>query len=356
MIYLVTLAMVVAFAGMAPPRYGLQQNNYRNYMILCGVLIAVVSAFRSPYTGSHDSYTYVYYYKKLQTYERFQDYYDIYMSDYDFLSSEAGFYYTMWLLGHIFKKGQTAIIVSSLFITWSTCRFIRRNSVDAPLSLTIYICLTMFTFNMNAMRQACAMSICLFAYEQAKQRNLIKFVLLVVLAMLFHKTAMCFLPVYILPMLKNTFGNWVFYVLGLIICLLFVDKIIAGYYEISGEDYSSNAAAEGGGLFVVLLYVGAIALALYRHEILRDTANRTAFLGVLAGFVAYLARYTGSDILERVSYYYYYFVLLLIPATFQKLSDKDYKMVKLLFIAGSVLLFAYRIWNSGNRYFTFYFF
>lgn len=355
MIYLVSLALIVALAGMAPPKYGLQQNNYKNYILICGVLIAVVSALRSPYVGTIDNYRYTLYYERLQDYPTFWEYYDENLSDYDLLTSEAGFYYSMWLLGHIFKDGQTAIIVSSLFITWATCRFIYRNSVDAPLSLTIYVCLTLFMFNMNGMRQACAMSICLFAYEQAKQRNLIRFVLLVVLAMLFHKTAMCFLPVYILPMLKNTFGNWVFYVLGLIICLLFVDRIIAGYYEISGEDYSTNAAAEGGGLFVVLLYAGAIVLALYRHEILRDTANRTAFLGVLAGFVAYLARYTGSDILERVSYYYYYFMLLLIPATFQKLSDKDYKFVKLLFIAGSVMLFIYRIWKSGFRYFRFYF-
>ncbi len=355
MVYLVSLALIVALAGMAPPKYGLQQNNYKKYIMLCGFLVAIISALRTPYTGSGDSIGYVYKYENLQNYETFREYYDRYMSNYDLLSSEAGFYYSMWLLGHIFKDGQTAIIVSSLFITWATCRFISRNSADAPLSLTIYVCLTLFTFNMNGMRQAIAMSICLFAYEQAKQRNLIKFVLLVVLAMLFHKTAMCFLPVYILPMLKNTFGNWVFYVFGLIICLLFVDRFIAGYYEISGEDYSDVAASSGGGLFVVLLYVGAIALGLYRYRILSDTGSRTAFFGVLAGFVAYLARYIGSDILERVSYYYYYFMLLLIPATFQELNEKDYKFVKLLFIAGSVMLFIYRIWNSGFRYFKFYF-
>lgn len=355
MVYLITLAVIVAFAGMAPPKYGLRQNNYKNYLILCGFLIAVVSALRTPYTGSGDSVAYVNKYIGMQSYQSFQDYYDIHLSKYDLLSSEAGFYFSMWLLGHVFKDGQTVLIVSSLFTTWAVCRFIRRNSVDAALSLTIYVCLTLFTFNMNGVRQAIAMSICLFAYEYAKQRKLIPFVLVVVLAMLFHKTAMCFLPVYFLPKMKNTFGNWFFYVIGLITCLLFVDRFIAGYYEISGEDYSRGEASSSGGLFVVLLYVGAIALTIYKSKILKVAANRTALFAVLAGFAAYLARYARSTILERVSYYYYYFMLLLIPAAIQELQDKEYKLVKILFIAGALLLFIYRIWSGEFRNFDLYF-
>lgn len=350
--YLVIFAVIVAFLGYAPPKYGLQQNNYKNYILICGVLMALISGLRLPYG---DTYSYTWYYDQLKNYPTFREYYDEHMSNYDLLSSEAGFYYVMWVLGHFFESGQTAVIFSSVFITIATCFFIRRNSVDVPLSLTIYVCLTLFTFNMNGMRQAMAMSVCLFAYEFSKKRKLIPFVLTVMLAMLFHKTAMCFLPVYILPVLKNSFGNWLFYVFGLIMCLLFVDRIIAVYYEISGEDYSKNSVAEGGGLFVVLLYVGAIGLSLYRHGILKEVSNRTAFMGVLAGLVAYLARYVDSMILERVSYYYYYFMLLLVPASIQDLNEKDYKFVKLLFIAGSLALFAYRVWNGDFRYFKFYF-
>lgn len=355
MVYLVSLAFVVAFAGFAPPKYGLQQNNYKNYMILCGVLIAAVSALRTPYVGTKDNYIYVGLYERLQNYESFRDYYDLKLSNYDFLSSEAGFYFSMWMLGHVFPDGQTAIIASSLFITWCTCYFIHRNSADVPLSLTIYICLTMFTFNMNAMRQALAMSICLLAYEHAKSRNLIAFVLTVVLAMLFHKTAMCFLPVWFLPRLKNSVGNWLFYIFGLLMCLLFIDQIIAGYYELSGEDYSGNAAATGGGLFVVLLYLGAIVLVLYKRKIIEKAAPRVAFMGTLVGFVAYLARYMGSDILERISYYYYYFLILLVPEVIQELEDEEHRFIKVFFIIGCLALFTYRVWNGVFKNFTLFF-
>lgn len=324
-------------------------------MILCGLLMAALMALRTPYTGTRDNYIYILLYERLQNYESFKEYYDLKMANYDLLSSEAGFYYAMWLLGHVFKDGQTAIIASSLFITWATCYFISHNSADVPLSLTIYVCLTMFTFNMCAMRQALAMSICLFAYEQAKSRNIFKFVLLVLLAMLFHKTAMCFLPVWFLPRLKNSFGNWLFYIFGLVMCLLFVDKIIAGYFEISGENYSDNSAASGGGLFVVLLYLGAIVLTIYRRWILKRPAARVAFLGTLVGFVSYLARYIGSDILERISYYYYYFLILLVPEVFQELEEEEHRFIKVFFIIGCLLLFAYRTTKGNFKSYTFFF-
>ena len=355
MIYLISFAVIVAFIGYAPPKYGLQRNNYKNYIWICGVLMLLISALRSPYVGSMDSYRYTYYYKQLQKYVSFREYYDEYMEGYDLLSSEAGFYYTMWLLGRVFENEQMAIIFSSLVITVATCFFIRRNSVDIPLSLTIYVCLTMFTFNMNGMRQAMAMSISLFAFEFAKQRRFIPFVLTVMLAMLFHKTALCFLPVYFLPVLKNTAGNWLFYIFGLLMCLLFVDRIIAGYFELSGEDYSGSEAAEGGGLFVVLVYVGTIAITLFKSQILKKQSAQMALMGTLAAFTAYLGRYVGSDILERVSYYYYYFLILLIPEAFQALDEKDYKWVKLLFVVAALALFTYRTSTGLFRYFTFYF-
>lgn len=355
MIYLISLAVIVAFSGFAPRRIGLQQNNYRNYIWLCGVLIAVLSAFRTPYTGTGDNYWYTMRYLYLQDYDSFADYYESYLSDYDFFSSEAGFYFTMWLFGRIFKDGQTVIIVSSLLITVATCFFIRRNSKDIPLSLTIYICLGLFTVNMNCMRQAMAMSICLFAYEFAKERKAIPFVLTVLLAMLFHKTAMCFLPMYFLPWMKNNLGSWLFFVVGLILCLLFVDRIIAGYYELSGEDYSDNSLATGGGLFVIMLYLGTIVLTLYRPRVLQRQSARTAMLATLAGFTAYISRFVGSGILERVSYYYFYFPILLIPEVFQELDEEEYKIIKIIFVVGAILLFIYRIWKGLFNNFTLFF-
>lgn len=355
MIYLISLAVIVAFAGYLPSRYELQYNNYKKYIWICGVLIALIAALRTPYTGTGDNVWYTARYLSLQNYSSFRDYYNLYLSGNRFLFSEAGFYYFMWLFGRVFQDGQMAIAISSLWVTFATCRFIYRNSKDVPLSLTIYVCLGLFTFNMNAMRQAIAMSICLFAYEFCQKRKLMPFLLTVMTAMLFHKTALCFLPMYFLPMLKNNTRSWLLYISGLVLCLVFVDKIVAGYYQIGGKDYDGGTAADGGGLFVVLMYLGAIVLTLYNPRIMQKQPARTAMLATLAGFTAYIARYIGIGILERVSYYYFYFPMMLIPELFQELDDEEYKVIKLIFILGSIVLFAYRIWKGTFSNFTFFF-
>ena len=355
MLYLIPLALIVAFLGFTPPKYGLQHHNHKNYIWICGVLIALVSGLRTPYTGSGDNSWYVFWYQSIQSYESFRDYYDANLAKYDFFSSEAGFYFTMWFFGHFFKDGQMAIVISSLLVTVATCLFIYRNSSDVPLSLTIYICLGLFTFNMNGMRQAMAMSVCLFAYEFAKKQKIIPFVLTVLLAMLYHKTAMCFFPVFILPKLKNNILSWIIYVIGLALCLLYIDQIIEGYYLLSGEDYTENSLATGGGLFVILLYLGAIVLTVFNKQILTNVGARTALLATLAGFTAYISRFVGKGILERVSYYYFYFPMLLIPEAFNALEEKERQIVKILFVIGAVLLFSYRIWNSDFDNFKPYF-
>ena len=355
MIYLVPLAMIVAFLGVIHPKYGLQKNNYKKYIWLCGILIALFAALRTPGVGTYDNLQYTYRYKLLQRYASFKEYYDYRLDKNGFLLSEAGLYFIMWLLGRVFQSGQTIIIVSSIMVTFSTCWFIWRNSRDIPLSLTIYVCLGLFTFNMNGMRQAMAMSICLFAFEFTKKQKLIPFVLTVLLAMQFHRTAMCFIPVFFLQRLKNNRISWFLYIMGLLACLLFVDQIVAGYYQIGGKDYSQGAPADGGGLFVVLLYLGTVVLTIYNSRVLQKQPARIEMLATLAGLTAYLSRYFGIAILERVSYYYFYFPLLLIPEIFQELDDEEYKVIKLIFIIGSVLLFIYRIWNSSFINYKFYF-
>ena len=78
-------------------------------------------------------------------------------------------------------------------------------------------------------------------------------------------------------------------------------------------------------------------------------------LATLAGFTAYISRFVGSGILERVSYYYFYFPILLIPEVFQELDEEEYKIIKIIFVVGAILLFIYRIWKGLFNNFTLFF-
>lgn len=351
MVYFMVLSVVVAFLGYADPKYGLQKDNGKKYLLICGFLIAVVMGLRSPYVGSADTLAYTNYFRRLATFENFKDYYDERFAEYNIIVSETGFYYFVWLLTRVFSDSQMIVFVTSVYITWTTCYFIHKNSSNVGLSLLIYVCWGLMTFNMNGMRQAMAMSTCLLAYEQAKKRKLIRFTLLILLAMQSHKTALCFFPVYFLINMKNTPFNWLFYMTCLVMGVLSTEWLITSYNAFSQEEYQTLAAVSGGGLFVILLYLGGIVLTMIHPQSLERQSTRIAMYGTITGLASYITRYFANQIMERISYYYFYFLILLIPDAINELRTEDKKFVKMIFIAGSIFILLYRSRDYGFHLF-----
>lgn len=353
--YLVLLSLAVFLLGLVPSRVGLRQNNYKNYLIFAGLLVTLVTGLRSPYVGSPDTYRYVLNFEALTKYSSFLEYYNRGLAERSFLVSETGYYFAVWLLTRVFSDRQILVFVTMAFCTFSVCRFIQKNSEDAPTSLLIYVCLGLMTFNMNGVRQACAMSICLFAYEYAKKGKLIPFAILVLLAMQFHKTALCFVPVFVLPRLQDRKGDVVFFLFGLVFFLLSMDWFVTTFSDLVDKEYATDAIADGGGISVLLIYAVGLLLPVFAKGFLKDKTIRISYYAGFTAFACYLARYFSNQMLERVSYYYLYFLIILIPNTIKKMNKKEQQFVIGVFSVAAIALFAYRCRNGSFRYFRFFF-
>lgn len=355
MLYFAIMALTVWLLGMTPPKYGLRQNNYKNYLILAGLVIVLITGLRSPYTGTGDNVSYINSFDILSTYSSFSRYYDLWLSGKDFLVAESGFYFFTWILARIFDNGQILLVATMAVTTYAVCRFIHINSDDPPTSLLIYVCLGLLTFNMNGMRQAMAMSVCLFAYEYAKKQKLIPFVLIVLLAMQFHKSAICFLPVFILPAFKEGKGNIFFFMCLMSVFLLNVENFIGAFNDMTGKNYELQDESTGGGITVVMIYAVAVLLPIFVKNSLKNREIRTAYCAVLLGFVCYISRYFTNQILERVSYYFVYFVILLIPMLISRLDPKERNIIKYIFSGCCILLLVYRIMSGAFADYTLFF-
>lgn len=340
---LVGLALFVFLLGITPETVGLRRQNYKPYLIFTGIIITLVMGLRTYRTGSPDTYQYMFRFSEMTQRSSFLPFFEEKLEEYEFLVSESGYYFYTFLLSRVFNDPQIFLLISSAIITGCICRFIYHNTSDAPLALLIYICLGLFTFNMNGLRQALAMSVCLVSYEFVKKRKLVYFVLTILLAMQFHKTAICFVPVYFLPMLEKGKGNIFLYFVCLIICLFSVDWFVETYNAFSGEEYVSEGSADGGGLSVILIYIASIGLTLFKHKSLNKPHIRVTFYMVTAGFAAYVTRYFSNQILERISYYYFFFTLLLVPNIFEELSEKERQLIRYIFCGAALALFAIRV-------------
>lgn len=320
------------------------RKNAKAYMVICSLALIFVLGLRSRYTGSMDTYMYSLAFNSAKNYSdlyAFLEAKDVF--DGFFLLSEGGFHLYTWLAAQIFPEAQWFILLSAVIIVSSTASFIWNNSEDLTVSWIVFICLGSMTFAINGMRQALAMSICLLSYRYAKEKKLFRFLLIVLIAILFHKSAVVFLLVYIMRNMKLDFKSVAFLSVLVVAFLVFADRFAFLYDSMTGEDYAIAESFEGGGAVAVAIYVCAIIMLFVCSKRLKQRNVFVPLSLTVFGLVLYLARFTSVQIYERISYYFAYFLMLVFPSIFKDLKKEFYVLIKVCFFLAAIVLFAYRI-------------
>ena len=344
MAWLVSLPIWVLLWSFLVPSENKNKTNTRAFMILCSVALIFVLGLRSRYTGSMDTYFYTTVFTGAQNYPNLMEYLtraDVF--DGFFLLSEGGFHVYTWLAAHIFPEAQWFLLLTAVVIVCCTASFISQNSEDPAISWIVFICLGSMTFAMNGMRQALAMSICLLSYRYAREKKFFGFLLIVLIAILFHKSAMIFVFVYLLRNLRLNWKSGV--ILGVIVTafLLFCNRFAFLYDSLTGEDYASNESFESGGLVVVLIYIIVIVGMLFFCKRLKEPQGFFPFALVVIGFSLYVLRFISAQIYERISYYFAYFLMLGFPLMFADMKKEERIPIRACFMIGCIILFVYRI-------------
>lgn len=316
------------------------------FLILCGIAIAFVMGFRSRYTGTTDTDFYCTLFETIKN-SKYSFFEHIVRSiGENPLFSELGFSAYIWLLAKIFPTYRYLLIITAIVIVACTMRFIYKYSENALLSVIMFITLGLFTFNMNGLRQGIAMSICLIAYDFIEKKKFIPFLLVVLLAMSFHKSAIFFALTYFIIFMKPKWNYTMFFIGLLVLFVIFSDNLTIIYDALTSEDYAGAESFDSGGVVTVLIYLLVIVLAFISSiKIKRGTIFNCILLS-LVGLILYLARFFSVQIYERVSYYFYYFIILLLPSAINKYEIKSQTLINTIVVILSIILFAYRI-QSG---------
>ena len=336
-IYIVLALFPVCWGGLFP-RLSKDKRQKRLFYVGCGIVLLMVMGLRHYSLGSTDTLNYYNTMKRALASESWASFYrpELY---------EKGAQLYIYTLSRVFKEPQWLIFITSLIYIVSVFYFIDRNSKDIPLSITLYITLGLMSFHMQGMRQSIAMSICLFAYEQAKNKHLIQFVLLVLFATAFHQTAIVFFPIYVLCRLRFSKKNMGILCAAAALVVVSADKIIGLANSLFDRSY--NTAVNQGGFVAVLVYVIAIALTLFFDTSLKKGNEQTPLLFILVvGFVSYLLRYFGTLAAERISFYFAFSQLALLPNAETIVVHRDQRIMRAIILLLAVALMAYRFYGS----------
>lgn len=315
------------------------------YLIICGLCIILVMGLRSRFSGTGDTDVYYSFFESVRNNaQTLSEQISKAIDGKSLLFSEVGFTIYVWLLAQVFTSGQWLLIISAIIMTVCTLRFISKYSEDIVLSTIMFLTLGLFTFNMNGLRQCLAMSICLFAYDFIKQKKFIPFVLIILLAMSFHKSTLIFGFSYFLIFMKPKWTYIIPFLTVLVLFVIFADNISFLYDSLTGEDYAGGESFESGGVVTIAIYLLIIGTAVVAFN--GKWENNEAFLPLLLtiiGLTLYVIRYISVQIYERISYYFYYYSILLLPTVIKKFDKESKNAVNIIVYVLCLALFVYRL-------------
>lgn len=305
------------------------------FCLLMFILLTIISGFRSINVGI-DTYQFCYNYEIIAKLEN-------YASALSATRYEKGFVTLCYFLSRISEDYQFLLIVTSVIIFASVVYFIKNNSKNIPLSFYLFITLNFFGMYMNVMRQAIAISIILIAYEFfLKKKKNIRFLICVILATFFHRSALIALIIPIIIKIKFRprwiifsfiFGT-VFFLAGPKIISFIANMIGYGGYITKLDYFSSNYFG------ALLLFVVNLFLFIFCY-FKRKNFNEYEMNLLKISFVALIISLCTIkiSIIGRISEYFNIFNVILISnaITYVKKS-KDRIYIKILLI---VLLFLY---------------
>lgn len=320
----------------------------QKFLLLCGIFMFAIIAFRHKEVGSNDSQNYFNNWELLSGFT-----FDGLKSFMRESSFEKGYLLFVWFFSHIFPEGQFVFIISALIFTIAVCRFIYINSEDPELSFVMFICLGLYSFMVQGLRQAIAMSICLFAIEFCKKRKIVPFILLVLLATSFHTSAIVFLIVYfIYGFTLNVRTTSVAVALAGFL-LAFSGQIASIGNMLFEREYEEDV--ETGGFVAVAIYVIILLVAIIFSGKRRKEKDYSFFVFMtFLGAVFYTMRYTGVLAAERISFYFMFGQIIALPNVISRFDKHVSFIIKCAVIVLCIALFAYRLSGDGLVVYRFF--
>ena len=321
---------------------GTQNRKLRwKFIFLAALPMFVLIAFRNQSIGA-DTGVYIYHFNKMIT--------TPWPNIFENSNMDPGYVIFVKLITVFTDDPLVYQVICALIYLLAITTFTNQQEDNHFLILFLYGSLGMYTFMFTGVRQCLAISVCLFSYRFIKERKLIPFILLMIIAFYFHNSAILFAAAYLIYPRKLSFPNALMYAIGVILSVIYLDVIQKWFNERFEYDYGIESGA-GGEIFAVLIIcITAFTIyAMVKGNVASREAKGSTNIGMITAFFWLLRLFT--RVAERPSYY---FMLCTFASFAYAISTlKDYKekyVVKMLVISFAMLLFIYRLLNNQANF------
>lgn len=324
------------------------KNGKKYFCILTGAILFLYAALRGiDYTT--DIQGYISSYQKYSTYS-FQQILALYVSN----IKNPSFYVVGWVLSRVFENPQWWLASIGAVYAFCGVYVIYKESENPLLSVIAWLSLGFFSFSLSGLRQTLALSLTMLAYFPAKNRKFWKFLILLILATLFHTSAFVFLLVYPIVDKKIGIGHAIIALTAVIIFVGFqgtVRSLIAFFFDdsyLGGYADRENALTFTGFIIQVAIFVFCM---IYYPNVRKRYKNGDILYNL--SFVGILFQLFSSMIAEmfRVSMYFSFFNVLLIPLA---ISTEPNKKMRWFLTTAILIIFFLNMFKNGVPVYEFF--
>ncbi len=200
--------------------------------------------------------------------------------------------------------------------------FIYRHCQNVWFSTWIFVTLTFFYCSLNFVRQSIACSIIVLGYDWLRRKKAVPFLLLVLVAACFHKTALIMIPVYFLCHIRINKKLAIFYGTATVLIFMLSNQILDIVTTYVFTSYRNSFYLTTGLQLAYLVVPCALFIflvCLYKGWQQSDPDASMLFNLMLFSCIIWLF-ITKHFILERFSMYLYIFSLVAIPSMLASLK------------------------------------
>lgn len=192
---------------------------------------------------------------------------------------------------------------------------INKYSEHEYMSILVYLSMGIYSFQFSGLKQSIAMIFVLLAFNATVERSRNKFIIYIILAMMFHLTAIVCIPFYILYNLE--YKKWMLLPVSCLLIIVYVFKNNIGQlatHIFSGGEYVGRYESSGSiGTVSILLLLLLVYIIIFANNDIANNKKEISYyfkLIIIAICIQVMSAYAYS--FTRLNFYYIQFLPIII--------------------------------------------
>lgn len=243
-------------------------------------------------------------------------------------------------------------IITSFLCIFFISKTIRSYSENYWLSLILFICFPLFFLNsLSVIRLFSALALTFYGFKYIEKKQFTKYLIMVIFASMFHKSAMIALIFYFANKIKFKNFKLLLFLISLPIIGNFINDFVIRYLPKYAVYTQETTIQEGTKAIIIFIIIGIIAMMLNKKITDNDRIANLYYNIYFMGLGIYLMFFNQGTMGHRLSLYGTIYMILLLPKMVSLIENKKERICIIAFIYMlSIIMFFYTVYVGAETY------